>query len=174
MPIRIALLVFFFLALCSGLAFAEMYQWVDENGVVHMSNTPPGNAKKLKQKVVQVEETRRETTPDEPEENGAEDRQEAKKGKKAPTPPADYSAARVELYTTAWCGVCRRARAFLQSKGVPFTEYDIEKDEQAAKRKKELGAGNGVPVAVINGKTVLGFSSASYENALRIGLRVRE
>ncbi|MGH7965835.1 MAG: glutaredoxin domain-containing protein [Candidatus Binatia bacterium] len=80
---------------------------------------------------------------------------------------SDYQGAEVELYITSWCGYCRKAREFLQSQGISFIEYDIEKDPGAAERKQEIAAGAGIPVAVINGQIVRGFSKAAYEKALR-------
>jgi glutaredoxin 3 len=34
--------------------------------------------------------------------------------------------ARIVVYRTAWCPYCDRARALLESKGVPFEEIDVE------------------------------------------------
>jgi glutaredoxin 3 len=36
--------------------------------------------------------------------------------------------AKVEIYSTMWCGYCARARALLERKGVAFDEIDIEVD----------------------------------------------
>jgi len=33
--------------------------------------------------------------------------------------------AKVEMYTTMWCGYCARARSLLQRKGVDFEEIDV-------------------------------------------------
>ena len=32
--------------------------------------------------------------------------------------------SQVEIYTKAFCGYCARAKALLESKGVPYEEYD--------------------------------------------------
>ena len=40
----------------------------------------------------------------------------------ANTPPADPG---VEIYTSAWCGFCHRAKALLDGKGVAYREYDV-------------------------------------------------
>jgi len=32
----------------------------------------------------------------------------------------------VVIYTKSWCAYCRRAKALLESKGVPFEEIDVE------------------------------------------------
>lgn len=37
----------------------------------------------------------------------------------------------VILYTTTWCGDCRRAKYFLQQRGVAYREVNIEGDETA-------------------------------------------
>ena len=36
--------------------------------------------------------------------------------------------AKVEIYTKDWCPYCGRAVALLESKGVTFEEYDIDRD----------------------------------------------
>ncbi|MGH7034979.1 MAG: glutaredoxin domain-containing protein, partial [Stellaceae bacterium] len=36
--------------------------------------------------------------------------------------------AKVEIYSTMWCGYCARARALLQRKGVAFEEIDVDAD----------------------------------------------
>ena len=47
--------------------------------------------------------------------------------------------ARVVLYATDWCGYCKLTRRFLDQKGIPFKEYDIEKDAEARKVYEALG-----------------------------------
>jgi len=74
----------------------------------------------------------------------------------------------VELYSTSWCGYCQKARLFFRKKGIKFVEYDIEKDQNAAYRKKQLDSGRGVPFAVINGQKISGYSEARYLQALEL------
>lgn len=65
--------------------------------------------------------------------------------------------AKVEMYTTQWCGYCARARALLERKGVDYTEYDI--DEQAGKREEARARSGGrtsVPQIFIDGKHIGG------------------
>jgi len=54
----------------------------------------------------------------------------------------------------------------LAGKGVNFKVYDIEVDKVAARRKKKLDSGRGVPFAIINGIAVNGWSQRLYESAL--------
>ena len=62
--------------------------------------------------------------------------------------------ARVVLYVTDWCGYCKATRRFLDEKGVPFREFDIEKDAQARKAYEALG-GRGIPILDVNGTCLL-------------------
>ncbi|HVO82845.1 MAG TPA: glutaredoxin family protein [Syntrophobacteria bacterium] len=75
----------------------------------------------------------------------------------------------VELYTTSWCPYCTKARDFFRSRGVPFTEYDVEKDKEAAQRYRQMNSRGGVPFVVIDGQRIAGFSEAAYEKALKSG-----
>jgi len=73
----------------------------------------------------------------------------------------------VELYVTSWCPYCRQAIDFFRSRGIYYVLYDIERDDNAARRKKELDPRKGVPFAVINGVKIHGFSEEAYKKALK-------
>lgn len=76
-------------------------------------------------------------------------------------------SATVDIYVTEWCPYCRQAIAYLRANGIAFNRYDIEKDTAAASRKKRLAPSySGVPLAVINGKIVKGYTKEAYEEAL--------
>ena len=47
------------------------------------------------------------------------------------------SEKKVIIYSTDWCAFCKQAEKFLDSKKVPWEDFDIEKDE-AANRAKHL------------------------------------
>ncbi len=119
-------------------AVAGMYTWKDENGVLHVSDTPP-----------QVQEPG--TVKILPEATSANDSQ------KEPE---------VEIFTTSWCRYCKEAVAFLDSKGIRYVKHDIEKQPWAKTRMKKLGGGPGVPFAVIYGEKVKGFSETTYTRVL--------
>ena len=48
----------------------------------------------------------------------------------------------VTMYTTSWCGYCRRLKAGLEREGIDFTEVDIELDESAAELVAQANGGN--------------------------------
>jgi len=134
---------------------ADMYKWVDENGVTHFSATPPESGQKAKTI----------KTPDYP----ATSPQSAQQAGPNEGKPKKKSPHSVEIFTTSWCKYCKRAIAFLRTNHIEFKQYDIEKDFRAAKRMRTLGGTGGVPFAIINGKKVPGFSPGAYIDAL--GLR---
>ena len=77
----------------------------------------------------------------------------------------------VVIYTTTWCGYCKKAKAYLKKKGVDFVEKDVEKDQQAAEELAQKAAAanvrpQGVPVIDVRGKLILGFDEAAIAAAL--------
>ncbi len=153
--------VFVLLALTiylSSTAAAEMYKWVDDKGEMHISDSPPPAAKSPGEiKVYKDSQGDSLDTAPAPVKKKEESRPAFERKKKAD----------VVLYTTSWCPYCRKARDYLRSRGIDFTEYDIEKDKEAAIRKKQLDNRGGVPFAIINGRSIRGFSASAYERALQ-------
>jgi glutaredoxin 3 len=66
------------------------------------------------------------------------------------------NAAQVELYAADWCPYCARARALLESKGVAFTEIDVEAVPGARSEMMTRGGGDTVPQIFIGGRPVGG------------------
>ncbi|MEA5571330.1 glutaredoxin 3 [Calothrix sp. UHCC 0171] len=60
-------------------------------------------------------------------------------------------AAKVEIYTWRTCPFCIRAKALLKNKGVNFTEYSIDGDEDARDKMAERANGRrSLPQIFIN------------------------
>jgi glutaredoxin 3 len=60
-------------------------------------------------------------------------------------------AAKVEVYTWKTCPFCIRAKALLKNKGVDFTEYSIDGDEDARDKMSERANGRrSLPQIFIN------------------------
>jgi len=76
-------------------------------------------------------------------------------------------APAVELFSTSWCPYCKQARDFFRSRGIPFADYDIEKDPSALRRKMKIDGHRRVPTAIIGGKVVQGYSPAAYQEAVK-------
>ena len=74
--------------------------------------------------------------------------------------------AKVVMYATDWCGYCKQTKRFLDSKGIPFREFDIEKDAEARKAYEALG-GRGIPLIDVNGTLIRGFDPDEILAALQ-------
>jgi len=59
--------------------------------------------------------------------------------------------AKVEIYTWSTCPFCLRAKSLLNNKGVNFTEYSIDRDEDArAKMAQRANGRRSLPQIFIN------------------------
>ena len=66
--------------------------------------------------------------------------------------------AKIEMYTTAWCGYCVRAKQLLQQRGLEFEEIRVDEDPEFRGRLLERFGGWTVPQIVIDGKPIGGYS----------------
>lgn len=126
---------------------AEMYKWVDEQGTTHYGDKPLADHATLEIKG----EISSFTSPQIG--NLPEDFFER---------PKAVSAKQVTMYSAAWCGVCKRAKAYFQQKRIPFKEYDIDTSEKAKRDFRKLG-GKGVPVILVGNQRMNGFSAGRFE-----------
>jgi glutaredoxin 3 len=64
--------------------------------------------------------------------------------------------AEIEIYTSAYCGYCHRAKALLNRKGAAFTEIDIMQDDQKRSEMMTRSGRRTVPQIFIDGRHVGG------------------
>jgi|RhiMethySRZTD1v2_1073278.scaffolds.fasta_scaffold478913_2 glutaredoxin len=147
---------------------AQIYKWIDKHGTIHFGQSPPQGT----ESAAKIEATQ-PTVRDVP--NVTRSRGEVETVppvEKTPSailedrPPVVSQQTIAEMYSTSWCGYCRKAREYFQSRGIPLVEYDIEVDPAAAQRKQQIDPRPGVPLVVINGQRIHGFAPARYERAL--------
>ncbi len=65
--------------------------------------------------------------------------------------------AKIEIYTTMFCGYCARAKKLLESKGAPYTEIGVDMDPEG--RRAMVARANGrttVPQIFIDGTHIGG------------------
>jgi mycoredoxin len=48
----------------------------------------------------------------------------------------------VTMYSTPWCGYCRRLKSQLEREGIAYSEVDIEQDPKAADYVMSVNGGN--------------------------------
>jgi glutaredoxin len=155
-----------------GISSAEIYKWVDENGVTHYSDSPTENipGPTVTENVeTQSADPAPADTPPLPDETqkGALDSNFFNILDETPEEEVAANSPSVEIYETSWCVYCKKAKDFFRSRGIDFVTYDIEKDQQAARRMRSLTNRQAVPFVVINGQEISGYSVAAYEQALQ-------
>ncbi len=142
------MVLFFFLF---STATADYYTWEDEAGVTHITDyKPPENFSAKNIKVHKKEPDNVST---------AQEDEDTPKSQKKPN---------VILFTKKECKDCDKAREFLQSQNISFTEYNMDTDPDAVKRRKELDDSEDVPFAVINRNHVYGFTETVYNRVLKL------
>lgn len=68
----------------------------------------------------------------------------------------------VTLYSATWCGYCKKAKAYLDIHGIPYTDVDIDSPGAMAELVK-LEGGKSVPFLVRGKQHYKGFSKAGYD-----------
>lgn len=82
---------------------------------------------------------------------------------------ARAGAKKVIVYGTDWCGYCKKAKAWLQTRGIPFEAKNVETDsgaaEELAEKKKAVGRQRqgGVPWIDTGAELVHGFDVPALE-----------
>lgn len=64
--------------------------------------------------------------------------------------------AKIEIYTTPFCGYCARAKALLDGKGVVYDERDVMMDDKARTEMRARSNRTSVPQIFIDGKHIGG------------------
>ena len=135
------------IAASAALAQSTVYRWVDKDGKVHFSDSPPpADARQSSQKTMGGGYVERELP------YGVQQAM-----KKNP----------VTLYTAPSCGEpCGSARNLLSERGIPFTERNAGGSAAVQKDLKELVGGLEVPVLVIGGNPIKGYDNGQWSLAL--------
>jgi glutaredoxin 3 len=66
--------------------------------------------------------------------------------------------ARIQMYTTTWCGYCVRAKALLDKLGLEYEEIRLDDDEAFRQKVFDLTGGWTVPQILIDGKVIGGYT----------------
>lgn len=64
--------------------------------------------------------------------------------------------AKVEIYTSQWCGFCHMAKRLLGKKGVEFTEFDVTRPGKREEMMQRAHGGYTVPQIFIDGRHIGG------------------
>jgi glutaredoxin-like YruB-family protein len=74
----------------------------------------------------------------------------------------------IVLYSVSWCPHCKEAKEYLTSHNIPFTNKDVELDDNAMQELTSKYKSTGVPVIVIgkDEKVIKGFDKEKFEKVL--------
>lgn len=143
LPVRFVMLLA--ILTCSHSSLAEIYRWTDPNGKVHYTQNIPAE--------------------------GAGGRTESLKGNSGVSfvgggsGTGSVSSVKVRMFMTQSCPYCKKAKAFLQQRGIPYDELDIEASGRAKAEYDRLG-GKGVPVILVGKQRMDGFDAQRMERML--------
>ncbi len=65
--------------------------------------------------------------------------------------------ARIEVYTTQWCGYCVRAKALLEGRGIPYEEITLDGDPEFRQTVRDRTGGWTVPQILVDGRPIGGY-----------------
>lgn len=129
-------------------AQTNVYRWVDKDGKVHFSDTPPPKDVK----------------------DSTQKRMGGGAAAAPQLPFATQEAARrnpVTLYSSTKCGeLCDQGRALLGKRGVPFSEKYADVDPKDGEAVKEMTGKLQVPVLRVGDKHVQGYAADLWNSAL--------
>jgi hypothetical protein len=125
----------------------ELYRWVDKDGRVHYTDQPPPP---------EARSTQRKKLGDRPGDG--------------PVPFALQQAMKnfpVTLYVAEGCGEgCKAAVAYLNGRGVPFTQKDARQEANASALTALTGGKLEVPVATVGSNVLRGFEESAWKTTL--------
>lgn len=89
--------------------------------------------------------------------------------------PAKAQEARkypqIVLYSVSWCPHCREAKEYFAKSNIPFTNRDVEQDDQAMKLLTGKYKSQSIPVIVLgngpNEVVMHGFSPEAFQQNLK-------
>ena len=137
---RHAVVVLLLLCAASAVQAVDVHQWRDRDGHVVFGDRPPEGTVSTVRKV-------RPNVYASP--------------KILALPEALATHDEVVMYSAAWCGYCKKARAYFQSHDIAYSEYDVETSDRGRADYERLGA-HGVPVILVGEQRMNGFTEASF------------
>ncbi|MBX3250343.1 MAG: hypothetical protein KF901_24410 [Myxococcales bacterium] len=91
------------------------------------------------------------------------------------TPEADTPVAAAQapvvVYGASWCGACRSVKQWLQARGVPYEDKDIERDpgartEMLTKARAQGVPTGSIPIIDVRGRMTTGFDAQTLTRLL--------
>ena len=74
----------------------------------------------------------------------------------------------VKVYSTNSCPWCVKAKQYLKSKNVNYSEINVSEDMEGRREMVNISGQMGVPVLNIDGSVIVGFDKAAIDSALNL------
>lgn len=140
------------LMLCSLAVNAGIYKWVDETGKVHFTDRPPDD---IKTEEIELRINTYTSVEIKPliERLGKKDK--------------------VVMYSATWCRMCNKAKNYFRENNIPYVAYDVEKS-RTGKLDFKLLRGKSVPIIIVGGKRMNGFTAAKFDRLYKDQMKQKE
>ena len=76
---------------------------------------------------------------------------------------------KIEIFTTPTCTYCKKTKEYFKENKIRFTEHDLTKESNMARKMIEMTGQQGVPVIVVNNdwdEAIIGFDKRAIEKAI--------
>ena len=145
---------------------ASFYRYTDEAGSVRFVTSLAEVPRHLRDRAQPVTQNRVQRAP-----AAAPARTPPRSARPARERPvrAEAALARnrdVIVYTTSWCGWCRKTLAYLDQNGIDYENRDIEADDAWREELEEKTGSTSIPVVEIDGQIVRGYDPARMQRLL--------
>ena len=75
----------------------------------------------------------------------------------------------IEMYSAAWCGACRTAKAWMHDQGITFHEVDVDQRQGALAQLQMLNPQRTLPTFDVDGRVIVGFEEPQLRSAIQQG-----
>jgi glutaredoxin len=93
--------------------------------------------------------------------------------RRAQPPPISIRDDDVDVYTTPWCSVCKRAKAWMNENGIAYDERDIESSSEYMRQIRAINPRASIPTFDVEGTVLVGFSEDGLVRAMQQVARLR-
>jgi glutaredoxin len=142
MGLRIVMLLLMVVAAAPAHA-QKLYKWIGKDGTISYHDQPPPSGSDYRVEEKKISGGQKE----DPQQEAAE---------RSP----------VVLYSTAKCSSCQAARAYLQKRGVPFTEKNVEGSRELQDELIKQAGELSVPTIKVGTKLMRGYIESLLEGEL--------
>lgn len=74
----------------------------------------------------------------------------------------------VKIYSTSECPWCKKAKAYLNSKGVAYEDINVQENIEGRNEFLKISKTGSVPTIDIDGKIIVGFDKAKLDEYLNL------